>query len=93
MKKTDSMLSFLNAEVSINIDFTANVNLGKRGGGGQPCKIGNTNFGSDFTNYCNNNSLRSSPTKPCLGFFGFTLVELLVVIAIIGVLIALLLPA
>ncbi|MDR1269055.1 MAG: DUF1559 domain-containing protein, partial [Planctomycetaceae bacterium] len=34
-----------------------------------------------------------SPTKPRLGFFGFTLVELLVVIAIIGVLIALLLPA
>jgi prepilin-type N-terminal cleavage/methylation domain-containing protein len=38
------------------------------------------------------NSLRGSP-KPCLGFFGFTLVELLVVIAIIGILIALLLPA
>jgi hypothetical protein len=34
MKKTDSMLSFLNAEVNVNIDFTANVNLGKRGGGG-----------------------------------------------------------
>jgi hypothetical protein len=34
MKKTDSMLSFFNAEVSVNIDFTANVNLGKRGGGG-----------------------------------------------------------
>ncbi|MDR1291528.1 MAG: DUF1559 domain-containing protein, partial [Planctomycetaceae bacterium] len=50
------------------------------------CKFGNSNF-------CNDNSLRSSPTKPCLGFFGFTLVELLVVIAIIGLLIALLLPA
>jgi hypothetical protein len=34
MKKTDSMLSFLNAEVSIDIDFTANVNLEKMGGGG-----------------------------------------------------------
>jgi hypothetical protein len=36
MKKTNSMLSFVNTEVSINIDFTANVNLGKRGGGGAP---------------------------------------------------------
>jgi prepilin-type N-terminal cleavage/methylation domain-containing protein len=87
------MLSFVNAEVNINIDFTANVNLGKRGGGGAICKFGNANFCSDFTNYCNDNSLRSSPTKPRLGFLGFTLVELLVVIAIIGVLIALLLPA
>jgi hypothetical protein len=34
MKKTDSMLSFLNAEVNVNIDLTANVNLGKQGGGG-----------------------------------------------------------
>jgi hypothetical protein len=34
MKKTDSMLSFLSAEVNINIDVTANVNLGKQGGGG-----------------------------------------------------------
>jgi hypothetical protein len=34
MKKTNSMSSFLTAEVSINIDFTANVNLGKQGGGG-----------------------------------------------------------
>jgi hypothetical protein len=34
MKKTDQMLSFVNAEVNVNIDFTANVNLGKRGGGG-----------------------------------------------------------
>jgi hypothetical protein len=34
MKKTDSMLSFFNTEVNINIDFTTNVNLGKRGGGG-----------------------------------------------------------
>jgi prepilin-type N-terminal cleavage/methylation domain-containing protein len=89
MRMTSSKLGL---EVSVNIDFTTNVNLGKRGGGGQPCKIGNANFGSDFTNYCNNNSLRFSP-KPRLGFFGFTLVELLVVIAIIGVLIALLLPA
>ncbi|MDR1290569.1 MAG: DUF1559 domain-containing protein [Planctomycetaceae bacterium] len=50
------------------------------------CKFGNANFRND-------NSLRNSPLKPCLGFFGFTLVELLVVIAIIGILIALLLPA
>jgi hypothetical protein len=34
MKKTDQMLSFFNAEVNINIDCAANVNLGKRGGGG-----------------------------------------------------------
>jgi hypothetical protein len=34
MKKTNSMLSFFNAEVNVNIDVTANVNLGKRGGGG-----------------------------------------------------------
>jgi hypothetical protein len=34
MKKTDSMLSFLTAEVNAGIDFAANVNLGKRGGGG-----------------------------------------------------------
>jgi hypothetical protein len=34
MKKTDSMLSFLTAEVNVGIDFAANVNLGKRGGGG-----------------------------------------------------------
>ncbi|MDR1291000.1 MAG: DUF1559 domain-containing protein, partial [Planctomycetaceae bacterium] len=61
------------------------------GGGGRICKFGNSNF--EIQNFCNDNSLRSSPTKPCLGFFGFTLVELLVVIAIIGVLIALLLPA
>ncbi|MDR1289646.1 MAG: hypothetical protein LBK06_00445 [Planctomycetaceae bacterium] len=33
MKKTDSMLSFLSAEVNINIDLTTNVNLGKQGGG------------------------------------------------------------
>jgi prepilin-type N-terminal cleavage/methylation domain-containing protein len=62
------------------------------GGGGQLFKFGNANFGSEFTNYCNDNSLRSSP-NPRLVFLGFTLVELLVVIAIIGVLIALLLPA
>jgi hypothetical protein len=34
MKKTDSMLSFFDAEVNINIDFAANVNLDKMGGGG-----------------------------------------------------------
>jgi hypothetical protein len=34
MKKTDSMLSFFDTEVNVNIDFAANVNLGKRGGGG-----------------------------------------------------------
>jgi hypothetical protein len=34
MKKTDSMLSFCSAEVNIDINFTANVNLGKMGGGG-----------------------------------------------------------
>ncbi|MDR1290583.1 MAG: hypothetical protein LBK06_05220 [Planctomycetaceae bacterium] len=38
MKKTDSMLSFFNAEVSANIDFVANVNLGKQGGGGATVK-------------------------------------------------------
>jgi prepilin-type N-terminal cleavage/methylation domain-containing protein/prepilin-type processing-associated H-X9-DG protein len=85
MKKTNSMSSFLNAEVNINIDFTANVNLGKMGGGGATGKVGNPIF-------CNNNSVGISPKPP---FFscGFTLVELLVVIAIIGMLIALLLPA
>ncbi|MDR1052768.1 MAG: DUF1559 domain-containing protein [Planctomycetaceae bacterium] len=85
MRKTDSMLGFLNAEVNVNIDFVSNVNLGKMGGGGQPYKIGNPNF-------CNNNSEGISP-KPPFVYFGFTLVELLVVIAIIGILIALLLPA
>jgi hypothetical protein len=34
MKKTDSMLSFFDTEVSVNIDFATNVNLGKQGGGG-----------------------------------------------------------
>jgi hypothetical protein len=34
MKKTNSISSFVNIEVNINIDFTANVNLGKQGGGG-----------------------------------------------------------
>jgi hypothetical protein len=34
MKKTNSMLSFLNAEVNVNIDVTANVKLVKMGGGG-----------------------------------------------------------
>jgi hypothetical protein len=34
MRKTDQMLSFFNAEVNVSIDFTTNVNLGKRGGGG-----------------------------------------------------------
>ncbi|MDR1142119.1 MAG: hypothetical protein LBL62_10525 [Planctomycetaceae bacterium] len=35
MKKTNSISSFLSTKVNINIDVTANVNLGKRGGGGQ----------------------------------------------------------
>jgi hypothetical protein len=34
MKKTSSMFSFLGLEVSASIDFVANVNLGKQGGGG-----------------------------------------------------------
>jgi hypothetical protein len=34
MKKFDSMLSFVNAKVNVDIDFTANVNLGRQGGGG-----------------------------------------------------------
>jgi hypothetical protein len=34
MKKTNEKLSFLNVEVSANIDFMTNVNLGKQGGGG-----------------------------------------------------------
>jgi hypothetical protein len=34
MKKTNSMLSLLDIEVNINVDFTTNVNLGKQGGGG-----------------------------------------------------------
>jgi hypothetical protein len=34
MRKTDSMLGFLNAEVNVDIDFTANVKLVKMGGGG-----------------------------------------------------------
>jgi hypothetical protein len=34
MKKTNSMSSFLTAEVNVSIDFTANVNLDKMGGGG-----------------------------------------------------------
>jgi hypothetical protein len=33
MKKTDSMLSFLSAEVNVNIDVVANVKIGKGGGG------------------------------------------------------------
>jgi prepilin-type N-terminal cleavage/methylation domain-containing protein len=79
-------------EVKINIDFTANVNLGKQGGGGRIFKFGNRNFYSAIPNYCNDNSAGISPKPPFVSF-GFTLVELLVVIAIIGVLIALLLPA
>ncbi|MDR1289586.1 MAG: hypothetical protein LBK06_00145 [Planctomycetaceae bacterium] len=40
MKKTNSMSSFLTAEINVNIDFTANVNLDKMGGGGgQPVKL------------------------------------------------------
>jgi hypothetical protein len=34
MRKTDQMLSFFNAEVSVNIDFTVNVKMDKQGGGG-----------------------------------------------------------
>jgi hypothetical protein len=34
MKKTDKKSGLLSVEVSVDIDFTANVNLGKRGGGG-----------------------------------------------------------
>jgi prepilin-type N-terminal cleavage/methylation domain-containing protein/prepilin-type processing-associated H-X9-DG protein len=85
MRKTDQMLSFFNTEVNVNIDFTTNVKIGKRGGGGATGKVGNPNF-------CNNNSAGISPKPPFISC-GFTLVELLVVIAIIGVLIALLLPA
>ncbi|MDR1922933.1 MAG: DUF1559 domain-containing protein [Planctomycetaceae bacterium] len=49
-------------------------------------------------NVCTTDSLNScgvdiQKRKPCLLYYGFTLVELLVVIAIIGVLIAILLPA
>jgi hypothetical protein len=38
MKKTDSMLSLLDLEVNVNIDLTANVKIGKRGGGGATIK-------------------------------------------------------
>jgi hypothetical protein len=34
MKKTNLVSSLINAEVNVNIDVTANVNLGKAGGGG-----------------------------------------------------------
>jgi hypothetical protein len=34
MKKTDQKSGLLYIEVSVDIDFTANVNLGKQGGGG-----------------------------------------------------------
>jgi hypothetical protein len=34
MKKTDRKSGLLRIEVNVNIDFMANVNLGKRGGGG-----------------------------------------------------------
>jgi hypothetical protein len=33
MRKTNSRSSFFNAEININIDVTANVNLDKQGGG------------------------------------------------------------
>jgi hypothetical protein len=36
MRMTSLMSSFLGLEVNVNIDFTTNVNLGKRGGGGGP---------------------------------------------------------
>jgi prepilin-type N-terminal cleavage/methylation domain-containing protein len=84
------------AEVDMNIDFTTNVKIGKQGGGGRICKLGNFNKNPNFINsiFCYNNSLGRSSKPNSVGlFFGFTLVELLVVIAIIGILIALLLPA
>jgi hypothetical protein len=34
MKKTDQKSGLLHVEVSVDIDFTTNVNLGKQGGGG-----------------------------------------------------------
>jgi hypothetical protein len=34
MKKTDLVLSLVNAKVNVSIDVTTNVNLGKTGGGG-----------------------------------------------------------
>jgi hypothetical protein len=34
MKITDKKSGFVGLEVSVNIDFTENVNLGKQGGGG-----------------------------------------------------------
>jgi hypothetical protein len=34
MKKTDKKSGLLCVEVSVDIDFTTNVNLGKQGGGG-----------------------------------------------------------
>jgi prepilin-type N-terminal cleavage/methylation domain-containing protein/prepilin-type processing-associated H-X9-DG protein len=85
MKKTNLESNLLNAEVNINFELTANVNLDKMGGGGRL-------FESQKFNYRAGNSLWSSST-PFSIFGGFTLVELLVVIAIIGLLIALLLPA
>jgi prepilin-type N-terminal cleavage/methylation domain-containing protein/prepilin-type processing-associated H-X9-DG protein len=85
MKKTNLESNLLNAEVNINFELTANVNLDKIGGGGRL-------FESKKFNYCTGNSLRNS-SNPFRVLLGFTLVELLVVIAIIGLLIALLLPA
>jgi hypothetical protein len=34
MKKTSTKSGLVGLEVSVNIDFTASVNLGKQGGGG-----------------------------------------------------------
>ncbi|MDR1477557.1 MAG: DUF1559 domain-containing protein [Planctomycetaceae bacterium] len=82
MKKTHLLSNLSSAEVNINIDFRANVNLGKRGGGGYLCE-----------DACLNNSCDNSHGISPKPYLGFTLVELLVVIAIIGILIALLLPA
>jgi prepilin-type N-terminal cleavage/methylation domain-containing protein len=85
------MSDLLCAEVNMNIDFTANVKIGKGGGGGRLYKLGNLPENPIF---CNDNSFCNSSKPNFLGLlFGFTLVELLVVIAIIGILIALLLPA
>jgi hypothetical protein len=41
MKKTDKKSGLLRVEVSVDIDVTTNVNLGKQGGGGRLFKLGN----------------------------------------------------
>jgi prepilin-type N-terminal cleavage/methylation domain-containing protein len=80
MKKTNLQLGLLNAQVAVDFDVKASVNIGNAGGGGKV---------KTLSNYRNDNSVGIFSCS----LFGFTLVELLVVIAIIGVLIALLLPA